>query len=83
MRGPELNGTNIIGLDVSLAIRLGSRNRSGSNSSASSPQRSGLRCMSIGMYMIGVEPGMYNGSVGIGIKGVPAACPLYSDFDME
>lgn len=58
MRGPELKGVNIMGFDVIIVIRFGSSHLSGSNLSASGPQRSGFRCISIGMYMIGVEPGM-------------------------
>lgn len=71
--GPALNGINIIGLLASFAVRFGSKNLSGLNVSASAPHRSGLRCISSGMYMIGVLPGMYSVSFGTGTNGCACA----------
>lgn len=59
--GPALNGENIAGFAVNLAIRSGCIQRSGSKASASSPHNAGLRCVSRGRYTIGVFAGMYKG----------------------
>ena len=61
MRGPALNGMNIIGLVLNLSARESSH-RPGSNVSASGPHRFGLRCIKSGMSIIEVLPGMYSGS---------------------
>lgn len=50
IRGPALKGRNLNGSAVTSANRSGSIHRSGSNSSASSPHKSGLRCITIGEY---------------------------------
>lgn len=68
IRGPELKGVNIMGFEVIIPIRFESNHLSGSNLSASGPQRSGFRCINIGIYIIGVDPGMYKGSVGVGMN---------------
>lgn len=51
MRGPALNGVNIMGFAVNLARRAGSNHRSGSNMSASKPHRAVLRWVKMGKYM--------------------------------
>lgn len=61
LRGPALNGVNIIGFDVNRTNLLGSIHRSGSNSSASGPQSSLLRCVNSDEYQIVVDFGKYNG----------------------
>jgi len=67
IRGPALKGVYIIGFAVTIDMRFGSSQRSGSNISASAPHKSGLRCISKGMNMIGVEPGIYRCSFGEGM----------------
>jgi hypothetical protein len=61
MRGPALNGVNIIGFDVNRASLRGSIHRSGSNSSASGPQSALLRCVNNVEYQNVVDFGKYSG----------------------
>jgi hypothetical protein len=61
IRGPALNGVNIVGFDVNRASLRGSIHRSGSNSSASGPQSSLLRCVNSVEYQNVVDFGKYNG----------------------
>jgi len=61
MRGPALNGVNMVGFNVNRASLRGSIHRSGSNSSASGPQSVLLRCVNSVEYQNVVDFGKYNG----------------------
>ena len=58
MRGPALNGVNIVGCATKRAMRAGSVQRVGSNTSASAPHSAALRCVRSGRYVIVVRAGM-------------------------
>ena len=62
MRGPALKGTNIMGLSENVFNLSWSIHLSGSNTSASSPHRTGLRCNRKGSTTTDVDGGMYMGA---------------------